>query len=208
MAQKKKSKYTQEEMNAMRINALLNGVDPESLNFNEEDEDIDIEIEDEKAVKKAKKQKKEEVKHTEPVIHMQPEFEKLKKKETMQVSFGGHDIHYKEQLWPVPLRTVVYNVELVVTPKVAKDIALKLSHNSFEEGEKAYRGDVRYYKVITYENVLYKVKELGYIKVIALDNGKLKIKPEFKTEFLKSVNINPDNFKKSIQSVVSNLVER
>lgn len=208
MTQKKKSKYTQEEMNAMRINALLNGVDPESLNFNEEDEDMDIEIEDEKPSKKSKKQKKEEVKHVESVIHMQPEFEKLKNKEQMTVAFGGHDIHYKEQLWAIPLRHVVYDVELVVTPKVARDIALKLSHNSFEEGEKAYRGDVRYYKIVTYENVLYKVKELGYIRVFALDNGKLKFKPEFKTDFLKSININPDKFKKSLQGVVNNLVEK
>lgn len=209
----KKAKYTKEEMNAMRINAMLQGIDPSTL-FNEEEEEDEIEIEIvedvEEKPKKKKKSSSQEVRvgsenqvftTTQSFIEERDEFKRLPKSLEVRVNFNEHDIHYKEQFWNIPRRAVVYNVELVKNPKVAADISNIMNNNSVPEKDKARQGLVRYYKVVTYENVLSRLREIAYVKVIN-NNGKLTYQIKVLNQLLKECKANPENVKKAIVNVV------
>ena len=207
MAKKKNMKYTEEEMQAMKVMAMLQGVDPSTIQ-NEEVEDIEIEIEDEKPKKRKAKAKEVTVGSENQVfttkqrfIEDREEFAKLKKQIDMHINFNEHDIHYKEQYWGIPERTVLYHLELVKLPKVAQDISNLMNDNSLEEREKADKGLVRYYKVVTYENVVSKIREIGYVKV-ENKNGRMSCTIKVLGTTLKQCNANPDRVKKTISRVV------
>ena len=181
MANKKNMKYSKQEMEAMKVQALLAGLDPSTIQ-NEEvelDNKIDEAYEEacKEAVSKKKKNSTSKKKEEAPiikerVIEMRPEFERLRKDLTMNVIFNQHDIHYKEQFWPIPVVDRTYNVELVKIPKQARDIAEMLSKADTREMERAYKGLVRYFKLVCYGTVPYRARELGYIRVSVKD-GKL-----------------------------------
>lgn len=207
-----KVKMTKEEENAMKIQAMLQGVSFEDLleaNMSAEDDedDIEIEIEDEKKPKKKGKKKASEDK---PVVvqHLVPELEqfgKLNRGLKLNVNYNEHDIPYKEQLWNIPARTIEYEIELVKNPKIAKDIADVFSHGSAEERQKAEDGIVRYFRVINYEeNVSHKIKEIAYIRVVE-DNGKFRTQLYVKSKLLKENNANPEKVKNNINKIIKNI---
>lgn len=207
-----KAKMTKEEENAMKIQAMLQGVPFEELantylsSEDEVDDDIEIKIEDEKTKKKGKGKKKED----KPVVvqHLVPELEqyaKLNRGIKLNVNYNEHDIHYKEQLWNIPSRIVEYNVELVRNPKVAKDIADMFSKGSAEERKKAEEGIVRYFRVINYEeNVYHKIREIAYIRV-AEDSGKLRTHLIVKSKILKENNANPEKVKNNLNKLTKSI---
>ncbi len=203
-----KVKMTKEEENAMRIQAMLQGVSFDELlaaniSSEDEDDDIEIEIEDEKPKKKGKKKASED--KPAPAQHLVPEleqFSKLNKNLKLNITYGEHDIPYKEQLWPIPARVVEYNIELVKNIKNAKDIADKFGKGSEEERQKAEDGLVRYFRVVNYEeNVSHKIREVAYIKVTE-NNGKFRTQLFVKSSVLKENNANPEKVKNNINKVI------
>jgi len=205
--------YTKEELNAMKIMAMMQGKDINELMSENsetlESDEINIEIEDKKTKKTRKvKATSEPIKKTN-IIELRPEFSNLKSNITINVVFGGHDIHYKEQFWNIPVREVKYNVELITNPKIAKDVAIKMNATNKEaEAQKAYNGITRYYKVITYENVVSNAREIGYIKIVKTSDGKIKGRHQIDKILLKKININFDKLQKTLQRVVLEIVGR
>ena len=203
MAKKQKMKYTQEELNAMKINALLQGLNPEDIQNEPVEDDFEIEIEDEKP-KKSSKAKKEE-KPSNNGLHLVPnldEYSKLNTGLSMNVTFNEHDIPYKEQLWGIPSRTLVYTLELVKQCKKAKDIARDISKNSAEEIKKADLGQVRYFRLVCHdENILNVIREIAYVRVESI-SGKLKTKIFVNNKLLKENNANPERVKKNLEKLV------
>ena len=94
-----------------------------------------------------------------------PDWDKaeLPKSTTIDIFFPGHDIHYKEQLWPVPDRTITYTVELAKFAQagLSKDVC-----------NKAKSGEIRVYDIKTFEDCKIEVKSLGCITVESR-NGKI-----------------------------------
>ena len=201
----KKMKYTEEEINAMRINAMLQGLDPSTIMNEElEEDDIEIEIEDEKP--KKKKKNSEPLVILPSTIEMKPAFEKLAKGGKLNVTYNGHDIHYKEQLWGIDTRIVEYQIELVNIQKVARDCVEKFHGNSAEFKEKANNGDVRYMKVICYlDNIPYRAREIAWIEIVSVNN-KLKSKVHIDKVQLKQNNINPEKLEKSISKELARML--
>lgn len=204
-----KVKMTKEEENAMRIQAMLQGLSFDELlaaNISSEDvdDDIEIEIEDEKPKKKGRQKKASEDKPA-ATQHLVPEleqFSKLNRNLKLNITYGEHDIPYKEQLWPIPARVVEYNIEIVKNIKNAKDIADKFGKASAEERKKAEDGTVRYFRVINYEeNVSHLIREVAYIKVTE-DNGKFRTQLFLKSSVLKENNANPEKVKNNINKVI------
>ena len=204
-----KVKMTKEEENAMRIQAMLQGLSFDELlaaNISSEDvdDDIEIEIEDEKPKKKGRQKKASEDKPA-ATQHLVPEleqFSKLNRNLKLNITYGEHDIPYKEQLWPIPARVVEYNIEIVKNIKNAKDIADKFGKASAEERKKAEDGTVRYFRVINYEeNVSHLIREVAYIKFTE-DNGKFRTQLFLKSSVLKENNANPEKVKNNINKVI------
>lgn len=199
---KKKMKYTKEELEAMKVQALLSGIDPSTIQNEEVDLDTEIDeaFEEATSTKKKKvstKKKKEEPVFKENVIPTLSNYEKLRTNLTMNVKFDRHDIPYKEQLWGIPVVDRKYNIELIKIPIVAKKAAEIASNGNKEEMEKAYKGLVRYFKVICYDTVPFKAKELGYIRVSVKD-GKLVSKALPFIKEAKENHVNIDKFKKDL----------
>ena len=98
-----KVKMTKEEENAMKIQAMLQGVSFEDLlaanmSVEDDEDDIEIEIEDEEKPKRKGKKKASEDKPV-AVQHLVPEleqFEKLNRGLKLNVNYNEHDIPYKE----------------------------------------------------------------------------------------------------------------
>ena len=201
---KKQFKYTEEEMNAMRIQALLQGIDPSTI----QNEEITIEKEKKPAKKRTPKVKDKVIGSENQVFttsqHFLPELEvysKLKPSVSMMVSYHEHDIHYKDQFWNIPQRSVKYEVELVRNPKIAKDIALMVT-KSESEVTRAAEGQVRYYKVVSYESILHKIKEIAYVRV-EYKNGKFITDTFVKAKLLKESNANPDKVRSNLEKLVA-----
>lgn len=208
MASKKKMKYTKEELAAMKVRAMLQGIDPSTITneiLDSDEDDIDIEIENEKPRKRRKASDKESSINTVVEIEELEQFSCLKRNLVIPINFLRHDIPYKEQLWGVPERVVNYNIEIVKNPKIARDISNKMNGNSVEEAEKATKGLVRYFKIITYDTVPFKAKEIGYIKVFVDNNNKIKTKVKISKTQMKENNINFDKAKSSIQKAIKEL---
>lgn len=201
---KKQFKYTEEEMNAMRIQALLQGIDPSTI----QNEEITVEKEKKPAKKRVPKVKDKVIGSENQVFTTTQKFvpelecyEKLKPSIPLMVSYHEHDIHYKDQFWNIPQRSVRYEVELVKQPKVAKDIAFMITKNDTEV-ERAAEGIVRYYKVVSYESILHKIKEIAYVRV-EYKNGKFKTDTFVKANLLKESNANPDKVRSNLEKLVA-----
>lgn len=205
---KKNMKYTKEELEAMKIQALLQGIDPSTITNEVIEDDIDELVEEAVNPKKKRgttKKKKEETVFKQEYIETLPEYANLKTDLTLNVTFNQHDIHYKEQLWPIPLVNRTYKVELVKIPIAAKRIAELVSKNNITEMDKAYRGQVRYFKLVCYDTVPYAAKELGYIRVSVKD-GKLVSKAFPLLKEAKENHINPDKLKKDLNKKALDLL--
>lgn len=210
-------KMTKEEKAALEVQAMLQGVTVDDLlgmsADTEEEDEMDTmldEAADEMEGKPKKKEAKPKAKKVETPkvvdkIAIKPEFSKFKESDELNVTFNYHEIPYKEQLWPVPSRVVVYEVELVTQPMVAKNISYEVNGRSEDEANKAYNGDTMYYRIVTYENVKSDVRVIGYIKLFTDGSNKVKNKLVTNKSWMKKVNINIDKFAKEIQRVIINL---
>jgi hypothetical protein len=215
------TKYTEEEMNAMRISAMLQGMNPDDIqnqlaNAFEDEEDFDIEIIDEEKPKKKRKStskidkvgsEKQEFTTKLTTIPELPEFENVKRNLSIPVTLNSHDIHYKEQYWGIPTRTLNYMLEIVKIPKVAKDISNIMNASSEEERNKAVAGEVRYFKIVNYdENVPYTARELGYIKLSRDKQGRLKARTHLLHTALTQNRINEGTMSKQLASKTQELI--
>ena len=205
---KKQMKYTEEEMNAMKIQALLQGIDPSTIQ-NEE-----ITVEEEPKTKKPAKKRVPKVKDkvigsenqvfttTQKFVPELEIYSRLKHSLPLMVSYHEHDIHYKDQFWNIPQRSVRYEIELVKAPRVARDIAMMITKSEVEVA-KADEGLVRYYKVVSYESILHKIKEIAYVRV-EYKNGKFITNTFIKSKLLKESNANPEKVKANLDKLVAN----
>lgn len=135
-------------------------------------------------------------------------FNKLNRNTTIGVEQYAHDIHYKEQIWGIPKRTIEYRLELVTNKKIATDIAVMFGDKTPEALRDAENGEVRYIRIVSYENIPYRSKEIGYIKVVCDHDGKLKSKTLLKNAAMKENNINPEKVKKTLENVKDKLLGR
>lgn len=198
-----KAEYSNEEMMAMKVNAMLLGLDGSTLP-DAEDDDIEIEIVDEKPKKKQgrTKSKDKEVKKPaeRPKVPVVGKFENLPKSLKLPVLFFGHDIHYKEQLWGIPKRTVIYNIELMDNPKLCVDVCKKFKDTP-EDIQRAREGKARYYRIVTFESVVSQVTTIGWVKVALNKDGKFISSTSLMSK-LKEYSINSENLKKDIQKTM------
>lgn len=212
---------TNEEMSAMLVSQMLmksqSGASEETSAEQERQAEIDdmmaaldgLTIEDLAEKKKTKKggrrKKKAETPNASIYITEKPEFASLNRDVRMNVTFKQHDIPYKEQLWGIDSRMVPYLLEVVKMPKVAKDISDIMNNNSASERALAAEGDVRYIKVVTYEVVPYRARELAFVRVASNPQGKLTTKTYVNKNVLKENNVDVDLFEKRLQKAVKQL---
>lgn len=210
---------TKEEIEAMRVRAMLNGLDTSVL---EEalvsDDDIEIEIEDEeekpakKKTTRSKSKKETEsatpVKKYSPFVEELEQFKYLMPSIPIQVVFDQHDIHYKDQFWGINKRTVNYTLELVKNAKKAKDISDIVNDKSDKERARADKGIVRYYRLVTFEqNVLHKITEIGYVKIVYKDR-ELKSRTVINDKLLKEVHCDAEKVKKDVVKLIKDMLKQ
>lgn len=216
-----KVNLTNEEMSAMLVSQMLmksqSGASEETSAEQERQAEIDdmmaaldgLTIEDLAEKKKTKKggrrKKKAETPKASIYITEKPEFASLNRDVKMNVTFKQHDILYKEQLWGIDSRSVPYMLEIVKMPKVAKDISDIMNNNSASERALAAEGDVRYIKVVTYEVVPYRARELAFVRVASNPQGKLSTKTYVNKNVLKENNVDVDLFEKRLKKAVKQL---
>lgn len=199
---------TKEEMDAVQVRAMLKGVEVEAQIASEMGligYDFSVEVLNKKGRKKStsgstkgtRKPKEEPKPKKMDLIEMKDEFSKLPVKIEFEVYFKKHDIHYKDQFWGINERTVPYVLELIKQPKPAKDASDFINGDSYEKRVRAAEGDDRYYKVVSYANIPYKVSSLGYIKVTFKD-GELKSVTKLKMAEIKECNADPEAVKKDV----------
>lgn len=212
---------TNEEMSAMLVSQMLmksqSGASEETSAEQERQAEIDdmmaaldgLTIEDLAEKKKTKKggrrKKKAETPKASIYIPEMPEFASLNRDVKMNVTFKQHDIPYKEQLWGIDSRSVPYLLEIVKMPKVAKDISDIMNNNSASERALAAEGNVRYIKVVTYEVVPYRARELAFVRVASNPQGKLTTKTYVNKNVLKENNVDVDLFEKRLKKAVKQL---
>lgn len=211
---------TKEELNALRIQAMLQGIDPETISasYEEEVDDIEIEVEDEeKPAKKTKGRKSKAVKPVgsqNQVFTTQPhyvddsdKFKGVDKSAKMNIVFNEHDIPYKEQLWKIDRRIVEYTIETAKHTKVAKDIAREFGKTTEQDLIEAETGEVRYYRVVTFDNVLNPIRCVGYVRMVNQD-GKIKFQIKVLDNVLKEHSANPEKVKENIKKTVYYMIGR
>lgn len=181
-----KKTISQEAMNAAYIASLLSGKDLSTkVDVNtddlimEDEEQVQVEVvfEDEITKEKKKRTKKasgEKKKEDEPKkVDKLPDWKlgEIKKETKFPVKFNAHDIPYKEQLWPIEERTVMYVLARVEIPQQAVNIAERIHSKGTNVNEwkaKARTGENRYLLLLTHdENVKGEVRQLAYVEVTA-----------------------------------------
>ena len=200
---------TKEVSDALKIQAMMQGMTIEDLArqmFDEEE--IIIEVDDDtKKEKKKSTSKKSEQKNKKPeiiYIEEKEQFSCLKVPKAVDVVFNGHNIEYKNQLWDISVRKVEYHTEVVKIPKRAKDLAEMFTPNSEEEKNRAANGDVRYIKLTSYSEALdFRIRDAGYAKVWE-NNGKLRFKIMLNKE-LKNHRANVDSVRKDFEDAMREL---
>lgn len=210
---------TNEEMSAMLVSQMLMKSKEDEKEAEEQERQAEIDnmmealacitledIEEKKPAKRGgRRKKKAETPKASIYITEKPEFASLNRDVKMNVTFKQHDIPYKEQLWGIDSRMVPYMLEVVKMPKVAKDISDIMNNNSVSERALAAEGDVRYIKVVTYEVVPYRARELAFIRVASNPQGKLSTKTYVLKDALKENNVDIDLFEKRLEKAVKQL---
>ena len=133
------------------------------------------------------------------------EFKNLPKSIGIKVSFSNHDIHYKEQFWNIPTRDVEYNVELMLNPALARQACIDI--NKADLAEEVYDGKLMMYRVITYENVLSKAKQIAYIMVSADSSGKISVHQYTSATKLKELHVATERFKKEMSRICNDILK-
>lgn len=216
-----KVKISKTELNSLKVQAMLAGMQVEELmrsyGMVPSDEEVELDIEDDEApIKKDKKTKKAKTAEVDVddapkkdlyKVPELPQFEKLNRELTLNVNYAAHDIKYKEQYWGIPARTVEYSVAIVKNKKTAADIAKLFAKKSDVEIAKteAENGETRYFTVVYYgESIPKNVREIAYIKVTE-QCGKYHTQMYIKSKALKESHANPDVVKKDISAMVKSI---
>lgn len=202
------SKVSAKAVEASNLLARLQGIDTSTASTTEE---VEIEFEDEPK-KKEKTATKGRSRAKQPVTPKQPDrvpdldvFKALRRNEKLSVQQNQHDIHYKEQIWGIPSRTITYNLEVISNPKVAKDTAILFKLGTPEDLKQAESGEVRYLRIVSYENIPYRSREIGYVRVISTGRG-LSGQILLKNKEMKENNINPDQVKRRLNKQMDRLL--
>lgn len=196
-----------EDMQAAYLRALLNGEIPVEEESDAEEASGGVEVVFEDETKKKKKTKKKKVEEqtftTKQAFLGEWEHGDLGKTRPINVVFGNHDIPYKEQLWPVPERTIVFNVERIDIPKVALNAAEAI-HKDLTDDQKSEvkNGKIRYYKIVTYEAIPADSNYLGYVEV--RPNATTKI--YLRDNILKLRKVDKKAVTKAVKKAISELV--
>lgn len=197
-----------EDMQAAYLRALLNGEIPVEEESGTEDASGGVEVVFEDEPKKKKKTRKKKVEEqtftTKQAFLGEWEHGDLGKTRPINVVFGNHDIHYKEQLWPIPERNIVFNVERIDIPKVALNAAEAI-HKDLTDDQKSEvkNGKIRYYKIVTYEAIPADSNYLGYVEV--RPNATTKI--YLRDNILKLRKVDKKAVTKAVKKAISELVE-
>lgn len=213
---KSNESLSKEELLAWQVMSMINGASAEEVGFGEIPDGLESEAQKKKKAKskttkttKTTKTRKTKAEPVEPVpreVPMLDAFKQVKDNIEVDVTYNEHDIHYKEQLWGIPERTVTYVIKPVTGIKAAKDISDIMHKCSAEERERAAQGLTRYYSVVTYENVLHKLHEIGYVRIRCKDK-KLRASILMKSKLLKENNANPDKIKKKMSKKVQLMLQ-
>lgn len=132
-------------------------------------------------------------------------FAKLAERSEVNIRFNEHSIHYKEQDWPIPERTVVYNIKLIKSRGMAKNISEKIYGPGAEENGDAFAGITRYYEVLTYENVNNDAKTLAYVQVLSND-GKPAFRILWANEIVKKYKVDKDLANKRLTNKLRKMI--
>lgn len=194
---------------AMNLYARLQGIDTNTINSNTEVEvevEVDFENENKKKRKTVKKKSVEQPKRDYRVPDLE-KFSKLRRDITIEVQQVSHDIHYKEQIWGIPSRMITYNLEVISNQKNAKDIAIMFKNDTAQDMKNAETGEVRYIRVVSYENIPYRSREIAYIRVTE-NNGVLYGHIILKKKQMKENNIDSEKVKKQLNKVMGELLSK
>lgn len=202
-----------EDMQAAYLRALLNGEIPVEEESGAEEASGGVEVVFEDEPKKKKKTRKKKVEEpvgsekqtftTKQAFLGEWEHGDLGKTRPINVVFGNHDIPYKEQLWPVPERIIVFNVERIDIPKVALNAAEAIHKDLTDEQKSEVKnGTIRYYKIVTYEAIPADSNYLGYVEV--RPNATTKI--YLRDNILKLRKVDKKAVTKAVKTAISELV--
>ena len=221
-----------EEMEAMRINAMLHGQDVEFMcdidNIDEERDYYDASEFTAKELKKRKTSEKQSGKQSgksrtkkkegraatditdtgmlSASVKTYPQYEKLYTF-PMTVSLLQHSIHYKEQDWGIPSREVEYRVELVTNAGENKIIAEKFNGKNSKQAEMAYDGKVRYFKIIcAADSIPSRIRQIGFIQVYrGYESEQFKVTKLINVEACKNCNVEMRSLEKRIGAAISTI---
>ncbi len=216
--------FDEQAMQAAMVTAMLQGASVEQTEqikkLTEQALQNDLFEEDEpttdtKTRTKAKK-KSTDTKENKTSVYEVPYrkiFDKLKQNEQVEISLSSHDIHYKEQLWDIPERKATYNFKLVTIQKTAVELAEKMAVAKGKsnkeialEKKKAELGAVRYMTIVSFDNIPYRAKEIGYVRVYQTKSGSLGTQLLLKKESMESNNISYKKAKTQIVAVLKNII--
>jgi len=160
-----------------------------------------------KVAKKVSEEDKER-KRTGTDIEIDDRIKNLNMNVKINVTFNGHDIPYKEQLWGIPRRDVQHELRLCRSFKRASDVAkIMLGVNKLtEEQENSIRsGEVAYFTINANETVAYSRDTLGYAKCYINRDNKLITDVKLVGSYLSDNNIdkNRDKIASDIKSKIS-----
>lgn len=215
------TKISKEMASAAMIHAMLTGepiadttkkVDEEVSEIN--GIEIDIDLDGKKKGKKKSGSSKKPKKTDEEIAAEKAaadrledcDYAELKKSEKFIVVLNQHDIHYKEQRWPIDERKVVYEAARVDSRLSAKRVVREMYGDKVtaEQIEKAESGENRYYEIrVLTEVVPYRVTKLGYIEVKRDKKNLIKLN----RKDLEANNISYDDVLADVKKVVKAAVK-
>lgn len=123
----------------------------------------------------------------------------------MNIVFDKHEIHYKEQLWPVPLRTVEYMVELVRNPMEAYRLCEDFMKDK-EVSDKAKKGEIATYVIRTREEVKFVATTMGVITIRNTKNNKLEASVGLNRKAISECCVNGDKIKQNAIRVANSII--
>lgn len=217
-----------EEMEAMRINAMLHGQDVEFMcDASDIDEERDYYDASEFTAKELKKRKtsgkqsgkgrarKKEGRAATDItvtgmistcVKTYPQYEKLYTF-PMTVSLLQHSIHWKEQDWGIPSREVEYRVELITNAGENKIIAEKFNGKNSKQAEMAYEGKVRYFKIICEaDSIPARIRQIGFIQVYReCETEQFKVRKLINIDACKNCNVEMRSLEKRVGAAISTI---
>ena len=117
---------------------------------------------------------------------------------SINVHVPEHNIHYKEQDWPVCERNLTYSLRRVSVTKREVDIMKEVG---FEREEGVV---YRVYEIVTYDKITNDLTRIGYV----IRSSKKKVFTFLNIELLKKHQINISKVEKSLKKELQNQLQR